>query len=276
MSIRITTLIENSQGEHLSLAVEHGISFLIENEKHSVLFDTGQSNMFLSNAEKLGLDIHKVTHVVLSHGHYDHSGGFRGLVDYHKGFDLILGKGFFNKKYALFNGSCEYLGNDFDKTYLEEKKISHHFIDGNLMEIVEGIYVLSGFIRDHADEVISPRFVIRGESQFEQDTFQDEVMLAVDSPGGIVVILGCAHPGMKNMIDSAKRLLGRPVCAVLGGTHLVESSEESFTQSVNYLADEALRYVGVSHCTGSKAMEILKNTNSRYFHNRTGSSLFFD
>ena len=80
MSIQITTLMENSLGEHTGLKTEHGLSFLIETEGSSVLFDLGQSGAFLHNAEKLCKDLSDVTHVVLSHGHYDHTGGFRPFV----------------------------------------------------------------------------------------------------------------------------------------------------------------------------------------------------
>ena len=113
--MEITTLVENSQGEHTGLVVEHGLSFLIESETTSILFDTGQSDAFIRNAQKLQKDLSRVEHVVLSHGHYDHSGGFRSFVG-HAGagsFKLWTGEGFFTPKYGKFNSSYQYLGNDF-------------------------------------------------------------------------------------------------------------------------------------------------------------------
>ena len=276
MSVKITTLIENSQGEHLSLKSEHGLSFLIEKDNHSILFDTGQSSNFLFNAAELRLDIAKVSHVVLSHGHYDHSGGFRSLAGFHSGFELILGPGFFGEKYGRRNGSFEYLGNDFDEKFLTDEKIAYRFVETQLTELVDGIYVVNGFERIHTDERINSRLVLRKGSGFEPDLFGDELLVAVDTPGGLIVILGCAHPGMKNMVDTVRKLLGRPVYAVLGGTHLVEGSVESVGKSIGYLSDESIQAVGVSHCTGVKAMEILEASNSRYFHNRTGTALFVD
>ena len=79
--IRITTLIENSPGEHLALKNEHGISFCIEKDGHKILFDTGRSASFISNAAKLGVKLWKVDTVIISHGHYDHIGG---LIDFLK------------------------------------------------------------------------------------------------------------------------------------------------------------------------------------------------
>jgi 7,8-dihydropterin-6-yl-methyl-4-(beta-D-ribofuranosyl)aminobenzene 5'-phosphate synthase len=276
MPVKITTLIENGQGEHLTLKTEHGLSFLIEKDNHSILFDTGQSSNFLFNAAELRLDISAVTHVVLSHGHYDHSGGLRSLVRVHTDFELLLGPGFFGEKYGVRNGSYEFLGNNFDENFLAAENISYRFVGNQLTEIVDGVYVINGFARTHADERINPRLVLRRDSGFEPDLFEDEVLVAVDTPKGVIVILGCAHPGMKNMIDSVRTLLGRPVYAVLGGTHLVEASLESLEKSIGYLSDETFQAVGVSHCSGRKAMDILEASNSRYFHNRTGTALFVD
>ena len=100
-------------------------------------------------------------------------------------------------------------------------------------------------------------------------------MIAIDTPKGLVIVLGCSHPGVKNMIDTARTLLKKPVYAVIGGTHLVESHGESLQKSINYMVDE-INIIGVSHCTGKDAMAELSSTGSRYFHNRTGSSLFVE
>ncbi len=276
MAMRITTLIENSRGEHLSLRVEHGISFLIENEMHSILFDTGQSSSFITNAAKLGLDLGKLTHVVLSHGHYDHSGGLQALVDTFPGFELVMGQGFFEPKYAVFNDSHEFLGNDFDEEYLKKQMVPYRFAEKQITEITPGVYVITRFNRTNADEVINPRFVLRRNNVFVEDKFEDEVLLAVDTPKGVVVVLGCSHPGMKNMLETVSSLFERPIYAVLGGTHLVESSDESLEKSLEYLGGQRIQVIGVSHCTGQKAMDILGSSSSRFFHNRTGSSLFID
>jgi 7,8-dihydropterin-6-yl-methyl-4-(beta-D-ribofuranosyl)aminobenzene 5'-phosphate synthase len=276
MPVRITTLVENSGGEHLALKHEHGLSFYIEKDNHSILFDTGQSQNFILNAEQLQLDMGALSHVVVSHGHYDHSGGLRSLIQVHSGFKLTLGQGFFDEKYAFYNGSYEFLGNNFDEAYLQDQSISYAFVESQVTEILDGVWVVTGFSRTHQDELISSRFLLRKNGRFEPDLFNDEVLVAVDSPEGIIVLLGCSHPGMKNMIDTVRHLFQRPVYAVLGGTHLVEASRESLEKSISYLADESFKVLGVSHCTGAKAMEILGASNRRYFHNRTGSILYVE
>ncbi|MFK5927013.1 MAG: MBL fold metallo-hydrolase [Desulfuromusa sp.] len=273
MSLKITTLIENSPGEHHALKTEHGISFFIEKDGHKILFDTGQTGAFIENAEQLRADLGALEYVVLSHGHYDHSGGFRQLTQVSKDFKLIMGQGFFDEKYGYKNNSYEYLGNNFDEKFLNDQGISYQFMKQQLTELVPGVYVVTGFPRIHADEVINPRFKVLRDGSYQPDPFDDEVLLAVDTPEGLVVLLGCSHPGMKNMLDAATTLIKRPVYAVLGGTHLVEANEQSLGLSMEYLQNDALKVIGVSHCTGQIAMDQLAASNSRYYHNRTGSSL---
>ena len=81
---------------------------------------------------------------------------------------------------------------------------------------------------------------------------------------------------MRNMLDSVKKQFQKPIYAVLGGTHLVEADGPCLSQSIEYLHHDTLQLVGVSHCTGQKAMARMSETNSRYYHNRTGSSLFIE
>ncbi len=273
MAVKITTLIENSPGEHLALKSEHGISFFIEKDGHQLLFDTGQSGTFIENAEQLRVDLKGLEYVVLSHGHYDHSGGIRPLTEVTDNFELIMGRDFFTEKYGYKNGSYEYLGNNFDENYLQDRHIAYRFVDRPLTELLPGIYIVTDFPRKHADEVINPRFKIMRNGEMQADPFNDEVLVAIDTPKGLIVLLGCSHPGMKNMLDAATERLNRPVHAILGGTHLVEASDTSLVKSLDYLNNGGLEYIGVSHCTGKPAMEQLAGSNPHYYHNRTGSAL---
>lgn len=276
MTLKITTLIENNPGEHKALIHEHGLSFFIETDDASILFDTGQSGAFLANAGLLNIDLGRLDSVVISHGHYDHSGGFRALTQITTKFSLFLGQGFFHEKYGFRNNSCEFLGNSFDQAFVSNLGIHLRFVDEPVLEIAPGIFILSGFERIHEDETINPRFMILQDGKLCPDRFDDEIALAIDSPKGLIVLLGCSHPGMKNILDAAVRLTGRPVYAVLGGSHLVEASIAGLEVSLDYLQKETLGIVGLSHCTGQTAMERLAACNTNYFQNRTGSSLFIN
>lgn len=272
----ITTLIENSPGEHHGLLSEHGISFHIRKDGHSLLFDAGQSEAFIHNAAKLRVGLSATDFVILSHGHYDHSGGFRRLCDYASDFELRIGNGFFVDKYAVRGAAYDFLGNDFDEDFLSDRGIRYSFAAEATEEIVPGVFILSNFPRRHDDEVVNPRFHLRRNNAFEPDRFDDELLLAVDTPRGLVVLLGCSHPGMKNMLDAVTERLRRPIFAVLGGTHLVESKGEGLERSLAYLDDGDIKIVGVSHCTGKEAVERLRASNAGFFHNVTGSSLIVE
>ncbi len=272
--IRITTLIENSPGENLALQNEHGISFCIETEDHKILFDTGQSGAFLKNAEVLRVDLSDLDYVVLSHGHYDHSGGLKSLMETADRFELIVGNGFFEEKYAeLAGGGCKFIGNNFTREYLEEHHIRCSENDTPVRELLPGVYVLGQFPRINKDEVISPRFKLLKNGQFIPDSFDDEILLVIDSPAGLVVLLGCSHPGMRNLLDAVKSRFNKPIYAVMGGTHLVEASDLVADAASEYLKQESIPVIGVAHCTGERAMNTLSQLQDRCFHNRTGSTL---
>jgi 7,8-dihydropterin-6-yl-methyl-4-(beta-D-ribofuranosyl)aminobenzene 5'-phosphate synthase len=273
MSIQITTLIENSPGEHHGLKTEHGLSFFLETEHHRILFDTGQSGAFIENAKQLRIDLRKLTHVALSHGHYDHSGGLQNLTKVTTNFELIMGNGFFAEKFGYSNGSYEYLGNNFDEDFLKSKNISYRFVTMPVSELAPGIFVVTQFSRFHTDEVVNPRFKIRKNGELQDDLFEDELLIAVDTPKGLIILLGCSHPGMKNMLDTASSHLNRPIYAIMGGTHLVEADPTSLTKSLRYLEDKKIEFIGVSHCTGESATSQLAASNKHYFQNHTGSAL---
>ncbi|MBN2873560.1 MAG: MBL fold metallo-hydrolase, partial [Spirochaetales bacterium] len=118
-----------------------------------------------------------------------------------------------------------------------------------------------------------PRFKLLDGDRFVPDLFNDEVMVVVDTPKGLVALLGCSHPGMRTMLDAVKTRFNKPIYAVLGGTHLVEATEEGMAASIEYLKNSDIGAIGVSHCTGPDAMRVLDASERRYFHNRTGSSL---
>jgi 7,8-dihydropterin-6-yl-methyl-4-(beta-D-ribofuranosyl)aminobenzene 5'-phosphate synthase len=177
MPLKVTTLIEDNPGEHKALIYEHGLSFFIEKDECRILFDTGQSEAFLRNAHQLNIDLGRIDYVVLSHGHYDHSGGFRALTEKTTHFTLFTGQGFFEEKYGVSDSTNEFLGNNFDKAFLSFKGINHQFIHERIKEIFPGVYILSDFPRIYDDETINPRFNVLKDGTFQQDLFEDEIML---------------------------------------------------------------------------------------------------
>jgi 7,8-dihydropterin-6-yl-methyl-4-(beta-D-ribofuranosyl)aminobenzene 5'-phosphate synthase len=273
----ITTLIENGKGEQAGLDCEHGLSFLIQAGEQKVLFDTGQSGKFLGNAKKLGIDLSTVEDVVLSHGHYDHTGGLTAFLDQVKTKAKVhVGKGFFVPKYVRKEKSVVYRGNSFTREQLEAggwELVEH---EKDLTEIVPGIHLVRNFSGISAQEWKNPRFIVPEGDNYTVDDFSDEVVLVVSSSRGLILVTGCSHPGILNILSAVKQRFPDPVYAVLGGTHLVEASDLQLAHAVAAFKKYPDLLLGTCHCTGDVAMERLKEVCPRSYPNHTGDSLIIE
>jgi 7,8-dihydropterin-6-yl-methyl-4-(beta-D-ribofuranosyl)aminobenzene 5'-phosphate synthase len=285
MKARITTLVENSLGENLALQNEHGLSFFIEipctrtgsREGIRILFDTGQSRKFIYNAGLLNIDLAKTEKIVLSHGHYDHSGGFKDFVQtFGSAFELFVGDGFFAPKYANNNGAWEYLGNNFDRRYLEEKSINTTCLTSDTTEIAPGVYVVGNFPRISEFEKTNRRFYTYNGQNYEPDLFTDEVIIVLEVKAGLVVLLGCSHPGLINILETVRDRFNKPIHCIIGGTHLVEADDTRLERTLEYLRGLNLSLLGISHCTGQQATIRLKKAQNHFFVNSTGTNISFD
>lgn len=240
MSLKITTLIENNSDENNILLSEHGLSLYIEIDEMKILFDTGQSGDFIKNAEKLKIDLNNLDYVILSHGHYDHSGGFTKLVENTKNpFKLIVGNRFFNKKYKLLESDeYKFNGNSFDEKFINRNNISTKYIDQDSFNITEDAILFSNFERNTDFEVLNKKFYIKQNDEYMIDDFSDEIVLTVKTEKGLVVILGCSHVGVVNIF-------------VPGHAHDVLGAGAGLAQHLHdvlqRLADLLAQVVGVEH-----------------------------
>ncbi len=261
--VKITTLMDNSVGSAGTTA-EHGLSFFIEKDGQSILFDTGNSGAFLKNARLLGTDITDVKNLVVSHGHWDHAGGVNSLIKI-GGFTGILwtGPGFFNKKWNIEKEKPRYLGVNFSEEELSQAAITHSMVSGTenkteIQEILPGLFAVNGFARIHSEEEAIPKYAVDRKKGRMIDDFRDEVCLAIDLPGGVAVVLGCAHPGLMNMLDSVKAVFGKPVRGVFGGSHLVNADSHRINTAIDYLTSQGCELAALGHCTGKAGTEALK------------------
>jgi 7,8-dihydropterin-6-yl-methyl-4-(beta-D-ribofuranosyl)aminobenzene 5'-phosphate synthase len=281
---RIVTLIENAPGIRKELSFEHGLSLWVERAGRAVIFDTGAGESFVRNARLLGIDLSRAEAIVASHGHSDHSGGVRALYGTLAGHPpLVTGPAFFDPKYAFEHGGCHYLGPDFGESWLAENGVEHRTVGngspGTSMEIIPGVHVVNGFSRNHPEEPDNPRFVVdRGGALSEKDLgvddFRDEVCLAVETRRGLVVVLGCAHPGAMNMVDQVRTIFGGRIRAVLGGTHLMDAETGRIEETYRYLRSLGCDRVGICHCSGQGAADLIRADADTYYGMQTGSCLF--
>lgn len=255
--LQITALMDNKLTGRKDLLWEHGLSLLVSRDGNNILFDCGSSDKTLYNARKLGVDCRKLDAVVLSHAHYDHAGGFRDLAERYPVRRLFTGPGFFEEKYAVSDNCFKNLSAGFDRAFLAERGIVHRTVEG-VEEILPGVYAISGFPRREPMETIPERFVRLTEAGLIADDFRDELCLALETGEGIVLLVGCAHPGILNMVRHVRTLLGKPVRAVLGGTHLAEADPKRIQNTVDALGQTGVTLLGLSHCSGDRAEALIR------------------
>lgn len=260
---------------------EHGLSFFIRHNETTILFDTGQSEKFLANADKLKTDLSSIDHVVLSHSHYDHTDGFPHLVERLGAgtqFTLNVHHNFFDPKYSSENGTLRYIGCGWDRQWAESQSFTTDFVEGTGATLAPGVHLVAAFERTHPLEVNNPRFVVSRDpsgsrDSLEIDDFRDEQSIVLETQRGLIVLVGCSHPGIMNMLDTIRSRFSAPIYAVLGGTHLIEAHGERMEEALTYLSNEGIPRLGPSHCTGEVAMKALARRNPRFFPNVTGTTL---
>ena len=257
--LKIITLMEdNLCGE--GLVSEHGLSVYIETKKHKLLVDTGQSDKTLQNAAVMGVDLTQVDTVVLSHGHYDHSGGLLAFAAINPTADIYMRECADGEYYAFKEGAERYIG--IDKAISKLPKL--HLTKGDVVIDEE----LSLFTDIEAVRPIprgNSRLHERQGEEYVQDSFAHEQYLVIQYEAGrYALISGCAHKGILNIIDAFHKLYHKDPDIVVSGFHMVlpEYTEADLAE-IRAAAEELAGmdtefYTG--HCTGDVAMSILKET----------------
>jgi len=256
--MRISILMDNHSIDEQRYRTEHGFSCHIAFNGHEILFDTGISGAALDNAKEMGIDLLAAKYVVLSHAHFDHVRGFlrfseQGYGDYR----LLVHRDFFTHKYTDRGDTLLYIGNAFSPEYIWEKRIPTSLIKAQTYPLDEENakdYLISGFARRADFEAIDPSFYKNIAGAFVPDDFSEELVYVADTSEGLVVISGCSHSGIVNICEEVKARLKKPICAVIGGTHLMSADEKQTDATIDYFnAHPEIRLVATCHCTGEEA-----------------------
>jgi 7,8-dihydropterin-6-yl-methyl-4-(beta-D-ribofuranosyl)aminobenzene 5'-phosphate synthase len=233
--MQITVLNDNHAGYECT--AEHGLSYLIDDEI-SVLFDAGPSDIILRNSKILGIDLQTVKYIVLSHGHWDHGNGLKYLSN----TDLICHPGCFIKRYRKKNQS--YIGLD-----MSFEDIIRNF-NLKTTEIPYSITDRTTFLgeipRKNKFESVFTSYV---DENGNDDFTMDDSGLAIMTGNGLVIISGCAHSGICNMIEHAKSVTGiSRIHAVIGGFHLRKINQQLY-ETIDFLKNQDIDLLMPSHCT---------------------------
>lgn len=257
MKTRITIVCENSVNVPFPLIGEHGLSMLIERDGVS-LFDTGQGLGLLHNVSVLGKNPAAVDRVILSHGHYDHTGG---LLAFAQGRDAALpvfvNPDAFIPKFAVYGAanaqSALPIGFPRERGEYERAGCDFHHTTGH-EAIEDGMHALSAIPRPEGWRGFDAMLKRKEGDAYVDDPFTDDLSLCVETDSGPVVLLGCAHAGIVEILDAISRETGfASFHAVIGGTHLGSAPVEYVYRTIDALQRYRVRRVGVSHCTGSRA-----------------------
>lgn len=279
MSIKITTLIENLESKNniYDLKNEFGLSLLIEDEDKSFIFDTGQTGEFLNNAKKMKIDLENIKDMVLSHSHFDHTGGVKAFTENcTSNYNLFINKTFFEEKHRITETLHEFLGNNFDEKYLRDKGVKINFIDNNEYKISKNITLFTNFEFANDFEKPTPYYFRKIKDDYILDKMQDEIVVVASTKKGLIVICGCSHIGIANILENIKLRTNKNIYGVIGGLHLTKADDKKMDLVLKYFLENNIKYFAVSHCTGDNFIEKLKKYTDNFVYNNTGNIITID
>lgn len=250
--VKITPLVEN-QSKFDNLLSEHGLSLLIECGGKRILFDTGASDLVLNNAKKISIDLNDIDCVVLSHGHYDHTGG----LQYINNKKVYVHPDIFIPKYEAINGQYEYDGLPNNKEHYEAVNNLEFIQVKQGAELTKNINLHMNFAKQATKD-----FYLQTNAGYVPDVFTDELVLSINTDNGLIIISGCAHSGIVNIIDKVIQDTGNnQIYAILGGFHLYDLTHEEVQRVASTMDNYNIKHIGISHCTGDKLSKYLSKSN---------------
>ncbi len=236
---------------------EHGLSLFIESGESKILFDTGQGDRFVRNAREAGINLSEVQAAVVSHGHYDHGGGIVHFLNVNKTAPIYVHKDAFRPHLALRDGKCTDIGLNPDL-----KNNNRIILTDGTIEIAEG-FTLFGNVGSRYSLPSGNKNLLTGtEDDCLPDDFTHEQNLIIEEDGKAVLITGCSHRGIANIVARAEEILGRFPDTVIGGFHLRIVSGDAGNESDIRETSEVLLQTGAQfytgHCTDENAYKKMK------------------
>lgn len=270
---KLTVLVNNTVYRSV-LQAEHGWSVLIETKNGSLLFDLGQRDLFKKNADFLKCDLEKVDKLVLSHGHYDHTGGLNLFLSINSSATVFAHPHVFKTRYAVKTGKKP---RNIGMPALDKKHENRFCFTSEPTQILPDVFVTGEIARKYDTKEITEGFFFDPAGK-DVDLVLDDQSLIIKTSKGVVVLLGCCHAGVANTLEAVATFTGeKSFYMVLGGMHLSEASEKIMGETVQGLAKFHVQKIGLAHCTGHRGGEALNRLfKGGIFYCDVGTVIQFD
>lgn len=263
--VKLTVLSENRVSDP-NLQAEQGLAILVETEHDAILFDTGQTDVLLHNARTLNIDLSRVNKIVLSHGHYDHTGGLPYFMNAINGADIYCHPSLMNKKFRIYPAGRLDIGVPWEKHDLVNKG-AHFIYKTHAHEIIPDFWFSGEIPRNTDYEKIDETYRQRVLESYIHDEIHDDVCLILNTARGLVVLLGCGHAGPVNSLKHAMRITNRKdIHLFAGGMHLQHSPDDRIEKIVRNLERINPEILAPLHCTGFRAINALYHTFRERVH----------
>lgn len=257
MKFKATVLCENYVISNAGAIAEHGWSIYLETNYGNFLFDTGQGKAIINNARIFKIDLSTINGIMLSHHHFDHTGGLLDVLSVAGTVNVYTHPDLFKDSFSIKDKQARHIGIPFSHSVLESNGARFKF-NTDWEEIVPGLSLTGEIPRNTDFEKGDEGLVIKKDTSFEQDPIKDDQTLVMETEKGLYIILGCAHSGIINILNYAIEKTSQDhICAIIGGTHLGGVSKEQQQKSIEALKKYDVDRIGVSHCTGLKASMLL-------------------
>ncbi len=260
--MKVTVLIENSAPE--GLTAEWGLSLFIECQDGRYLLDAGGSEAFADNARKLGVALEAADAAILSHGHYDHSGGLDAFCKINDHAMIFIRESVGENCYSWHKTFPKYIG--VQRGMMKRNRDRFARVQGDHYIAKHVILV------PHKDDKLSEKgkraeMYVRRGLILRPDGFRHEQSLVFDLPGGLVIFSSCSHSGVDSILDEVGRTFpGKPIRAMVGGFHLVRTPPREIHLLAQRLEGMGVPELYTGHCTGDAAMEILEKALPGHVH----------